>query len=146
MDSQRLARAVKDARGTHSQAEVLARARQAGHKISIQAWRNVEAGAHASYWDSTLAAVDAGVGWPEGTAKTILAGGLVPDAVTVPAVDNGLMARLARLEAQVALGGDERQMTDLQAVGVVLRCLSDDQFRIVVYAVRQDDRYRSAAR
>ena len=58
----------------------------------------------------------------------------------VTAADGSIASRLARVEAMLAAGSDEK-MGDLEAMRVVLGCLSDEQFRVVALAVVRDERF-----
>jgi len=143
--AERLAKAVAARRQELSlgQQALAERALTNGRRISFQTIRNVEAAAQASYRDPTLLALDAGLGWQDGTASAIFNGAPPAPAPEVEVERDELAARLARLETRMGL--DDRRLGDINAMETVLGCLSDDQFEIVARAVKADGRYRTLA-
>ena len=143
MNSEALARAVKEARGSRSQHEIVRRAEERGHRISLATYRNVEAARHTTYRATILTAVDAGLDWALGTAQAILDG--KPPLTRVDSVEEAddIGARLARVEQQLRLAaGEVHEITALDAMAVVLSRLDDHQYECVSRAVTSDPRFQ----
>lgn len=138
---ERLAKAVIRRREEElglSRQRVVTLAEIAGHKFSVSTLRNIEAAHSDRYARDTLDALDAGLDWPTGTARTLLEGEREP----------GLAERLPQLEGfsrdkLISVAVPARKLTDAEAVLVVLRCLSDDQYALFARAVQADDRFTS---
>lgn len=147
-NAQRLAEAVIERRkelGLGQQA-LAERAAMAGQRISFQTVRNVESAVQETYRPQTLAALDAGLAWPTGSAARILQGGDPPEAAPPPLPAepaDELATRLARIESRIGL--DDRQLNDVNAMEVLLGCLTDQQFEIVARAVLADPRFQAVA-
>lgn len=141
---ERLAKAVIRRREEElglSRQRVVTLAEIAGHKFSVSTLRNIEAAHSDRYARDTLDALDAGLNWPAGTARTLLEGEREPTS---------LAERLPQFESVhrdklIAVAVPARKLTDAEAVMVVLRCLSDDQYALFARAVQADDRFASVS-
>lgn len=113
--TRRLAEAAKRRREELgiSQQRVAEQATAAGHELSYNTYRNIEGAKFKAPRPPSLAALDAGLKWPPGTAAGIVHGpGMSDDA---PVVLN----------------------TDHDAVMVLLDCLTANQRTVVFRAVRE---------
>lgn len=119
-----------------SQQDVVTRVSQAGGKLSINNYRAYEWGARTNPGGRTMADISRALEWDADALNRIFTGSGEPE--TVPYDDGSIAGRLARIEAR--MGGDAK-LTDMDAMGIVLGCLSDEQYRIVALAVRSDNRY-----
>jgi len=140
---QTLAKAVKLRRDElgRSQDDVMFVVKTAGLRLSIQSIRNIEKGERDHYYDTTLDALDVGLDWPKGTAQGILEG--KDETVDRPLSEHLDLAKAAHLDRLALVAVPASKMTDAEALLVVLRCLSDDQFGMVARAVQADDRFAS---
>ena len=139
----RLAEAVKARREElHlTRQDVRDAAVRAGQDISVSTLANIERAHSDRYARDSLDGLDAGLEWPAGTAHSILAGSAQVDRPLSEHLDLAKAAHLERL-AQVAVPSSK--LTDAEALLVVLKCLSDEQYGMVARAVQADDRFVSA--
>lgn len=124
-----------------SQQDVVTRVAQAGGKLSINNFRAYEGGARSNPGVTVMADISRALEWDPDALNRIFNETGEPQVRPMPSGDATLAARLARLEARLDVNG--AKLTDLNAMHVLLGCLSEEQFKIVALAVASDDRFES---
>lgn len=138
----RLAEAVIERRNELglSRQRLATKAEIAGQRLSVSTIANIERAHSDRYARESLDALDAALDWPTGTSQGVL------DGRKEEPVDRPLAAHLDQLEAAhldklISVAVPVSKLTDAEALMVVLRCLSPEQFAMVARAVQADDRF-----
>lgn len=131
-----------------TRADVQMLSRKDGDKgVSQEAIRAIERGERETIHAATARGLERGLDWPTGYVDRLMAGEAEelaprPTDEPPPQLLDMLTRRLAAMEAAMGIR-EPAEMSNEQAMAVILGLLSDDQFRIVAAAVRGDPRYQS---
>ena len=130
--------------------------RAGGEKgLSMETIRSIERGDRETVHPSTARGLERGLDWPAGYVDRLLAGEaeeitdrpLRNERPSRNEVDDLMAVRFAEFEsglrAELGINATPK-LSDEQAMAMVLRWLSDDQYVTVARAVTADPRYRSA--
>lgn len=128
-----------------SQQDVVTRVAQAGRKMSINNFRAYERGTRPNPAVTVMADISRALEWDPDALNRIFNETGQPRHLPVRPGDAALAARLARLEARISGNGNDAKLTDLNAMHVLLGCLSEEQFKIVALAVASDERFSSVS-
>lgn len=111
--------------------------------MSINNFRAYEKGERPNPAASVMADISRVLEWDPDALNRIFNETGAPQNRPLRPGDATLAARLARLEARLNVNGNDAKLTDLNAMHVLLGCLSEEQFKIVALAVASDDRFES---